>query len=241
MVALGHRMPFETNFGTMDLATFREVSGDKNRIRAVETTQEFGHLAPLATAQGVGVVNASYVHDTNFLRAFAELHGAEVVRMTRDELSVLIQPAPDLMKVYEKVRRAAEPLLAAMDVTVEVGRFEPAAVPAFLLTDATQLRERAKALITGSESPLVKSLLSGLAVARSEAKTRFVLNGNNALVQALPGSSDPAATGHIVRLLYLQSAMMFRRTLSIGESRGFTEDLLALLGKLLVPAPKDVN
>lgn len=241
MVALGHRMPFDTNFGEMDLTTFREVAGDKGALRIVETAQEFAHTAPLATAQGVGVINASYVHDTRFLQAFAELHGASVVRMTRDELSLLVQPAPDLMKVYEKVRRAAEPLLASMDVVVEVGRFEPSAVPAFLLTDATQLRERAKALIMGSESPLVKSLLSGLAVAQGEKKTRFILNGNNPLVQALPGSSDPAATGHIVRLLYLQSAMMFRRTLSIAESRGFTEDLLSLLGKLLVPSGKDVN
>jgi len=241
MTALGHRMPFDTNFGDMDLATFRDVGGDRATLRIVETAQEFAHTAPLATAQGLGVINASHTHDTRFLEAFAEMHGASIVRMTRDELAVLIQPAPDLMKVYEKVRRAAEPLLAPMDVAVEVGRFEPSAVPAFLLTDATQLRERAKALITGSESPLVKSLLSGLSVAREERKTRFVLNGNNPLVQALPGSSDPVATGHIVRLLYLQSAMMFRRTLSLAESRGFTEDLLSLLGKLLVPAARDVN
>jgi molecular chaperone HtpG len=227
--ALGDRLPFETNHGDVNLPSLLEVNAGERTLRYVETPQEFAHVAPLATARGLALVNASYQHDAEFLAAWAARRGVRLVRMTLDELALLVRPASAIEDArFARALAAAREALAPLDVAPELGRFEPAALPAFLVADAAQLRERARALARTSGSATVRSLLGSLALARGEEGTRFVLNVDNPVVAALPEAGDESA-GRVARLLYVQAAMLLRRTLSLAESRCFSEDLLALL------------
>jgi len=227
--ALGDRLPFETNHGDVDLPSLIEAHAGERTLRYVETPQEFAHVAPLATARGLALVNASYQHDGELLQAWSARRGVRLVRMTLDELALLVRPASAVEDArFARALAAAREGLAPLDVVPELGRFEPSALPAFLVADAAQLRERARALARTSTSSTVRALLGSLAVARGEAGTRFVLNVDNPVVAALPASSDESAE-RVARLLYVQAAMLLRRTLSLAESRCFSEDLLALL------------
>jgi hypothetical protein len=123
----------------------------------------------------------------------------------------------------------ARELLEPLDVEPEIGRFEPRSVPAFLVTEPTALRERARDIVRHGSSELARDLLRGLSVARGERGTRFVLNVDNPLVSALPDAADPELAAYAVRLCYAQSAMVLRRTLSLAEARVFSEDLSRLL------------
>jgi molecular chaperone HtpG len=227
--ALGDRLPFETNHGDIALPALVDAQAGERTVRYVETPQEFAHVAPLATARGLGLVNASYQHDGELLAAWAARRGVRLVRMSLDELALLVQPASAVDNArFARVLAAAREALATLDVVPELGRFEPSALPAFLVADAAQLRERARALARTTTSATVRSLLGSLAIARGEEGTRFVLNVDNPVVAALPAASDESA-GRVARLLYVQAAMLLRRTLSLAESRCFSEDLLALL------------
>ena len=95
--------------------------------------------------------------------------------------------------------------------------------------DEIALRERARGIVrTGSS--LARDLLKGLAVARGDRGTRFVLNADNPTVAALP-ETDLEQAGYAVRLLYAQAAMLARRSFSLGEARVFSEDLGRLLSR----------
>lgn len=227
MDAVGDHVPFDTNVGMTDLHTLAAIQADRT-LRYVETPQDFAHTAPLANAQGLALVNASYVHDVPFLKAWGARRGFAIVRLAGAEVELLVQPAPELARRFALVMSVARRVLEPFDAAPELGRFEPGAIPAFLATEATRTRERARGLAKDAASPLVRSLLAGLEVVREGQGTRFVLNANSRIVAALPDVTDEERVVRVVRLLYVQASMVLRRTLSLAEARAFGDDLLAL-------------
>lgn len=229
--AIGDRIPFETNAGPMTLRALLGRDGAQV-LRYVATPQDFAHTSPLANAQGIPLVDASYTYDVPFLEAFARARAVTLVRLSIDELEVLIRPAPELTTRFAKVLAAAREALEPFGVSPELGRFEPSAMPAFLVADALATQERAHTLASKTASPLVKGLLAG----RPKVDlVRFVLNVENKLVEALPDVADEDRVRRVVRLLHAQSSMTLRRSLSIAQSRAFSEDLLALIASQVAP------
>ncbi len=226
--AIGDRLPVHSNVGLVDIPTLLASQSDRV-IRYVQTQQDFAHTSPLANAHGIALVDASYIHDVPFLQAYAEHKHLKLVALSVDELELMIQPAPDLVPQFTRVLAAAREALEGFGVSPELGRFEPSAMPAFLMSDALATQERAGELAQNTGSSLVRSLMSGLAAAKPVRGTRFVLNVHNKLVAALPTIVDEARIRRVVRLLYAQSSMTLRRSLSIAQTRAFSDDLLALL------------
>jgi molecular chaperone HtpG len=234
MDAMGDQVPFDTNVG---VATLREIAAmqPEKIVRYVETPQDFAHTAPLANAQGLALVNGSYVHDEPFLKAWGALRGVSMVRFSGAEVALFVQPAPELLGRFARVLSVARRALDPFDVTPEIGRFEPGTMPAFLASEATRTRERARSLVKEASSPLSRSLLQSLAVVREPSGTRFVLNVQSRLVLALPDVADEDRVRCVVRLLYVQASMVLRRTLSMAETRAFGDDLLSLAQAAVSP------
>jgi hypothetical protein len=222
----------ESNFGELDLPTLLTASGGERLLRVADSPQSFAHAAPLATAQGLPLVNAVYVHDREFLDAWACRHHVELQPMDVQALDGLVRPAPEMTQQFAAVLARARTLLEPLDVEPELGRFEPRSLPAFLVSEPTALRERARAIVRHGASDLARDLLRGLQVARGERGTRLVLNVDNPLIAALPEAPDLELAAHAVRLCYAQSAMLLKRSFSLGEARVFSDDL----GRLLMRA-----
>jgi molecular chaperone HtpG len=234
MDAMGDLVPFDTNVGQ---ATLRELTTmhPERVLRYVETPQDFAHTAPIANAQGLALLNASYVHDEPFLKAWGALRRVSVVRFSGAEVALFVQPAPELLARFARVLGVARRALEPFDVVPEIGRFEPSAIPAFLASEATRTKERARSLVKEASSPLSRALLQNLAVVREAEGTRFVLNVASRLVAALPDVADEDRVLRVVRLLYVQASMVLRRTLSLAETRAFGDDLLALAQAAVMP------
>jgi molecular chaperone HtpG len=230
--AIGDRIPMETSHGDVDLPTLRAVSGDR-AFRVADTPQAFAHVAPLAIAQGLPVVNAIYLHDRPFVEAWARRRGVALEPLDVASLDVLLRPAPDEAARFARVIDRARGLLEPLDVEPEIGRFDPTSIPAFLVSEPTAIRERARAVVRGSTSSLSRALLKSLPVADTSRGTRFVLNVDNTLVAGLPDVADVDVAARVVRLLYAQSVMLIRRTVSRGEARVFSDDLAGLLTRIV--------
>ena len=238
--AIGDRMPFQTNVGLVDLRTLCELQPDR-AVYYVETPQDFAHTAPLANAQDIPLIDASYLHDVPFLRAWAERRGATIVHLGERKLELLIQPAPELAERFAGVLAIAADALSHFDMEPELGRFEPSAMPAFVIADAAMTGRRAATIVKRSSAALARSLLANLEVA--QRSTRFVLNANNRLVAALPAlaAADRERAAGLIRILYLQSAMTLHRTLSVAEIRALSDDLLTLVERDLIAPPTELN
>jgi hypothetical protein len=109
--AIGAKIPFASNVGMIDLARVAEASRS-NTIHYVDTQQDFAHMSQLANAQGIVLLDASYVHDKPFLEAYAGLRGVSLVRMS-SHADALVRPAPELAMRFAAVlshaRAALEP------------------------------------------------------------------------------------------------------------------------------------
>jgi molecular chaperone HtpG len=145
--AIGDRIPMESNFGELDLPTLLASSGGDRALRVVDSPQSFAHVSPLATAQGLPLVNAIYVHDREFLDAWARRRSVQLLPMDLQALDVLLRPAPEMVPRFSAVLGRARALLEPLDVEPDLGRFEPRSLPAFLVTEPTALRERARAIV----------------------------------------------------------------------------------------------
>lgn len=230
--AIGDRIPMETSHGEIDLATLRAVSGER-AFRMADTSQAFAHVAPLAIAQGVPVINAVYLHDRAFVEAWARHRGVALEPLDVTSLEVFLRPAPDKAARFAAVLDAARALLEPLDVEAEIGRFEPTSIPAFLLTEPTAIHERARAMVRAGGSSLTRDLLRALPVASTERGTRFVLNVDNSLVAGLPDVADRDVAARVIRLLYAQAVMTIRRTVSRDEARVFSDDLAGLINRVV--------
>lgn len=234
LAAFAEHLPFMTNDGVL---TFAAITARCEAIRYTRTANEFGRLAPTASARGELIVDASHVHEVELLQAWAALSPRRRVEALRVEsLAELAEDAPEHAPRFARLLAAADQLLAGHDVAVRLKRFVPAEVPALLLADPAQLRERARTL-ESEGSPLQQALVRGLSLAHTRVMTPLLLNVDNPLISALPELLAPASGARVVRMLYLQAASLVRRVPSLIETRRFSEDLLALVRELSPPAP----
>lgn len=234
LVAFAEHLPFLTNDGPQP---FGAIAARCDVIRYARTGHEFGRLAPTASARGELIIDASHVHEVELLTAWAAHNpGRRVEALGVESLADLAEDAPEHAARFARLLAAADQLLAGHDVVVRLKRFVPADVPALLLADPAQLRERARTL-ESEGSPLQQALVRGLQLAQTRVMTPLLLNADNPLISALPELLPPATGARVVRMLYLQAASLVRRVPSLVETRRFSEDLLALVRELSPPAP----
>ncbi len=134
-------LEYETSAGPMTLHEFRRRHPDG---RFTATVDEFRRLSAVAGAQGVGLVNGGYVHDTEIIERLPDLDpDIRLARLDAAELTTtfgVVDPGTEL---------ALRPFLAAAQRAVErlgcevvVRDFDPASLPALYLTSRdAQFRE----------------------------------------------------------------------------------------------------
>jgi molecular chaperone HtpG len=231
MAVLAERLPFETNQGWMRLGDhLRALSTPV--IRFVRSLQEFAHLAPLATAQRMTVVNACYTYDEPFLKAYGQRYGFQLEPLSAGSLNMFVKPAPEEAPRYEELLAASRGLFSACAVDIEIGRFVPTTMPAFLIDDPHHLRGRAEALAASAKSDQVRSLLTRLSGIIGD-RARLVLNLDNELISALADLCPADQGARVIRLLYVLSALQSGRTLTPGERSMFNEDVQFLVLKAI--------
>jgi molecular chaperone HtpG len=222
-------LPLETNAGVLPLGLIAERTPV---VRYTRSARDFARIAPTASARGELLVNASHVHETELLGAWARADPRRgVTEVGIDSLAEIADAAPEHELRFAALLDEAGRLLAGYDVEVQLRRFVPAETPVLLLADPAQLRERARTL-EASGSALQQALVRGLTITRRAVTTPLLLNADNPLISALPELAEPAIGARLIRVLYLQAASLARRVPSLAESRQQGEDLLALLRAL---------
>ena len=223
--ALAGQLPFATNMG---LRTLDSLAVD-NRIHYATRRDDFARIAPLLSARGELLVNASHVHEPELLAAWKRLrHGLQLELMSFERLGEFAEPADEHQLRFSSLLAAAGALLSPYDVRVDLCRFAPSEVPVLVLADETRLRERARKL-GGSGTPLQRALVSELLAVRQVVFTPMLVNVDNPLISALPELGSPERGARVLRMLYFQAVAHAREVPSLVEAREFAADFLAVL------------
>lgn len=219
--ALKDQLPFETTVGPMTWGSIKELIG-RDRLFGTADARTFENARALTASQGMLVVNHCYVHDTELLRVLAVDDAVQLEALTADVLARLIRPAAEEQRSFEHVLEVARGALAAEDVDVVIGRFDPQDVPAMLIAEAGALAQ------TGARGS-VGDFLDLFHKAKRTNRARLVLNVQNPLIAALPRVASTGALIRVVRILFVHAALSLRRTLTTSEVRLISADLLGLL------------
>ncbi|TYB48450.1 HSP90 family protein [Actinomadura chibensis] len=236
-------LDYETSAGPMTLSEFRRRHPDGRYTASVE---EFRRLSAVAGAQGVGLVNGGYVHDTEIIERLPDLDPD--IRLSRLEAAELtttfgvLDPAAEL---------ALRPFLAAAQRAVErlgcevvVREFDPASLPALFLTSRdAQFREELKRAREEADA-LWADVLGAVGASAGIERPQLVLNYRNPLARRVTslgvgGPADGAETAPranrtelvelAVQALYGQALLLGHHPLRPADTAVLNRSFIGLL------------
>lgn len=161
---VARHLPMTTTRGPLTLARLASLAGRDGRVRYTRTTDQYRALADVADAQGLVLVNAGHVHETELITALtrhpevlddAEDQGSGPAPAGADAPARESAPDPagirlvdptelvEALKALDPAEEAealgllerAERALAEADVEVVLRRFAPLTLPALYLPD----------------------------------------------------------------------------------------------------------
>ena len=244
-------LPFETTAGRLRLDEIRRRSDD--RIRFASTLDGFRQLAPVASAQGLMVVNAAYTDDEELLRSLPDALPVSVEKVTAADLSEDFSELDDeSWDAAAALLEVAGDALTPLDCTPDVRRFEPRSLPALYAIgeEATFLRDLERSREEAGE--LWGGVLDDIKAARPHVEgARLCLNWAHPLVRNLAataaapddrgGQQARATVRTAVELLYVQSLMLGHYPLGEAEFELFGDSLLGLIAAAVGGAGTDAG
>ncbi|RAS61077.1 molecular chaperone HtpG [Lentzea atacamensis] len=225
-------LPFETTDGPIPLRQFRRKHG---AILYIPDVDEFHQLAPVAAAQGLGLVNAGYAYDLELLNRLSALDGPAVARRVAPSelLAALADPEPGIETALRLRLSEGAVALDRHDCDAVIRDFDPVSLPALLISNAEQQRkldtEQTAEEVT---DPLWAELLGQLTAESGSARPeQLVLNCRNPLVQRLARLTDPALVELTLESLYVHAVLQARRAMRPKDTAALNRSFLELLDR----------
>ncbi|WP_078894503.1 HSP90 family protein [Streptomyces sp. NRRL S-1022] len=219
-------LPFETTDGQLSLEEFARRHPVVHFTRTVE---EYRQVAPIASAQGVGVVNGGYTYDSELVEALPRVRpGTVVAELDADTVTAhldAVDPGEELALAgfLATARATLDPL--GCDVVLRA--FHPLSVPALHLDDRAARHEQARAAAEEQADDLWAGILGSLRGGAPRA--RLVLNHLNPLVRRIGSLGDPDLIGTATESLYGQALLMAQRPLRPADSALLNRAFIGLL------------
>lgn len=228
-------LPYETTDGGATLAELQEADGE---VVYAATTQAYRRVASVARAQGLTVVNAGYVYDSDLLTKLGQRPGWRVRELVTDDLAAILRPLDPSreLEVLDAVS-AANAVLREADCEVLVREFAPEHVPAMLLRDRDGEHQRDLRREAASADDVWGSVLAGFAT--PVTSRRLVLNDSSTLVRDLLRAPAGEVSAAGVRALYLSAVMLAGDGLRPREVEQLNDSLGSLLRAGLTVTTKD--
>ncbi|MEO6087844.1 MAG: HSP90 family protein [Umezawaea sp.] len=223
-------LPFETTEGAVPLRQFRRMHGT---VLYVPNVDEFRQLAPVAQAQGIGLLNAGYAYDVEILDRLVALDGSAAARQVAPSelLAALDHPEPLFDSELRSRLAEARGVLDRHDCEAVARDFDPVSLPALLISTVDGERKRDAEEISGDADPLWAELLGELVGEASTASQQLVLNCRNPLVRRLAALSDPALVELTVESLYVHALLQARRPMRPKDTAALNRSFLELLNR----------
>ncbi|SNX64289.1 molecular chaperone HtpG [Streptomyces sp. TLI_55] len=219
-------LPFETTDGQLSLEEFAR----RHRVvHFTRTVEEFRQVAPIASAQGIGVVNGGYTYDSDLVQALPSVRpGTVVAELDADTVTAhldAVDPAEEL--ALADFLAAARATLDPLGCDVVLRAFHPLTVPALHLDDRAARHEQARADAEAQADDLWAGILGSL---RGTApRARLVLNHLNPLIRRISSLREPELIGTATESLYGQALLMAQRPLRPADSALLNRAFIGLL------------
>lgn len=221
--------PMETDEGPVTLARFRKRHPV---IRYTATADEFRELAPVAAAQGVGLVNGGYAYDIEIMKRLPRIDPAVRVRkLDPGELTTHFGP-PDAVD-EERIRplmSVAATVLRPLNCEPMPRSFDPPDLPALYLISRKSIQAEEMRQALASADDLWSGVLSAVdEPPAADDRPRLVFNLRNPVVRRMAELPDPRLAELAVQALYGQALLHGHHPLRPEDGALLNRSFLGLL------------
>jgi molecular chaperone HtpG len=222
-------LPFETSMGRMSFGEIRARFDGK--IWFAPTVDVFRQIAQVASAQGIGVINAGYSYDADLLARASEVYeGLDVRSVDAADLTSALDEVHDPAR-YEELLAVAARTLAPYRCDVSLKRFDPAEMPVLYASGEDVAFQRAveQSQKADSEDGLWATMLEKVGEPTQDAKASLVFNAANPLVGRLARATDEDALRLTTQMLYVQALLLGHHPLRAEEMSLLSVGLIDLI------------
>ncbi|WP_242903097.1 HSP90 family protein [Actinomadura terrae] len=221
-------LDYETSAGPMTLAEFRRRHPEG---RFTPSVDEFRRLSAVAAAQGVGLVNGGYVHDTEIIERLPDIDpDIRLTRLDTAELTTtfgVLDPAAEL--ALRPFMAAAQRAVERLGCEVVLRDFDPASLPTLYLTsrDAQFQEELSRARDEAGE--LWADVLGAVGATAAPERPRLVLNHRNPLTRRVTALAEDGLIELAVQGLYGQALLLGHHPLRPADTAVLNRSFIGLL------------
>jgi molecular chaperone HtpG len=224
-------LPVETSAGDMTLGEYRS---QHDVLRYAPTMDQFRQIARVAAAQGICVINATYVYVNELLEKCPLVF--EDARVERIEARDVTENFADLDETAEKQAeafvRTADAVLRPFRCYAEMKKFSPAELPTLYTTSSEGQFLRSVEQSRDVASPLWSSVLDNVAPQAAGGGAPFAqlcFNFDNSLIRRLLEVDSREVLRRAIQMLYVQSLLLGHHPLSSKEMSLLNDGLLGLI------------
>lgn len=222
-------LPFETTRGTK---TIRELREQGDPIRYVSDVSSFRQAESVASATGLLLVNAGYVHESELLARLPEFFpDTNVELLDADSLSQDFEELTlDEQEQTNRLLREATAALRPFHCVPDVRRFLPAEIAAFFSAgDEARFHrslDRAQEQADATMAGVLEAIKSRDTVVPS---ARLCLNFNNPLIAELAQSDSSEVLRRATEVLYVQALLLAHQPLTSREMQALNQGLAGMV------------
>jgi len=227
-------LPFQTSAGELTLAQYRQHS---DVVRYVTRVEHFRQIAPVAQAEGMVIVNASYVYDAQLMVKYTDVFPDEAVEKVDPESLAhnLEELTLDEQTECFDFLRLADVVLRPFQCGADMKKFNPEALPTLYSNNASADALRSIEQSKKVSGEMWSAILDTLALAGAQNPySQLIFNHNNALVRKVARMKDKNLLQRTIEMLYVQALLLGHHPLSIKEMTILNQGLLTLIDASLV-------
>jgi molecular chaperone HtpG len=222
--------PMETNVGPMTLAEFSDRHG---LLRYTAKLDEFRHLAAVAAAQDLPLINAGYTFDTEIIERLPIVDRSVLIeRLEPSDLTTrfdALDPGTEL--ALRPFLGTAQRAVDRLGCEVVLRSFDPSGLPVLYLVDrsaafAAELRDTRERV-----DDLWAGVLDALADTAADERPQLVLNYKNPLVRRITALADDALIGLAIEALYGQALLLGYHPIRPADAALLNSSFLGLLNR----------
>jgi molecular chaperone HtpG len=226
-------LPFDTTDGVLTIPEFLKRH---DRLLYVPSVEQFRQISQVAIAQGIGVINAGYVHAEALVANYADFDEDVIVEQldSKQFSRSLEELSEDQEAVFESLQQIASSTLKPYRCKVEIRAFDPVEIPAMYTLDQEGQFLRSVEQSREVANSLFQDVLGAIAPMKSAANVATVVfNARNELVQRLSKTDRQSLLETAIKSLYVQSLLLSHQPLSSDEMRLLTSSMSDLIRQAL--------
>ena len=228
-------MPSMSVESTVGTTTVADCLHSFDVLRWTSSVDEFRQLLPVASAQGLGVVNAGYVFMEQLMERLPLLDpGVRALQVHPGDIDAHIDLVADAdLSRFEKFLRVARETLADLDVDVQLRSFRPSSLPALVLDDRERAHRRDSRDVAGQVDDEVWSGILAALDDGGRSAIQLMLNVDHPVVRRLPGVADEELQALATEALWCQALLLGQRPLRAVDQVVMNRSFVGLLSLAL--------